>query len=402
MSGNNKYFTDILKQKFPDIFQEVKDKKYILLIPKENLIISNTLILTKQLYYNHVYYKDEYNDNLYINLNGKVLKYEHPKFITYLGWSKDMVFKILDNFNFEDNIPSYVIDNICHDEHYSFEKQKSNDNQFKRCPSQKEYLEYYNNFHTMYGKKYTNFIERLTKFTNEMKYNYILLKGEEDSYSKIFVRRVGKLIYRISQIFSDFNNTKKFIDIEIFSELVDSLIFNEIYDFLFNKLELFFQEEENMLQNNLNTFSQKYELQNLKVDEAFYNCKFLNAIQKLEELSKYSTIFEKINVLAEVNKLIIEEAKSSYESKNKGSYIPKTDELVAFLTYVVSHCRTKNIVAESKFLELFWENGKGEMDFLKTNFNMIVNTNVQELGKEKECFNQHIESNIIIFDNSPE
>ena len=72
----------------------------------------------------------------------------------------------------------------------------SKDNQLKRFNTQKEYLHYYNNFMTI-NENYKKSVERLKKFTHEMRYNYILIKGQEEKYSKIFRERTLKLINRI-------------------------------------------------------------------------------------------------------------------------------------------------------------------------------------------------------------
>ena len=140
-------------------------------------------MLTKRLYYNHIYYLDKYNEHLYINLNGKVLKYDHPKLTTYLGWSKNMVLTVLDSYNSSSNILCYEIDNICDEYHYTIGQVINKDNQLKKFSTQKDYLHYYNNFLTI-NENYKKTVERLEKFTNEMKYNYILIKARRSKTSR--------------------------------------------------------------------------------------------------------------------------------------------------------------------------------------------------------------------------
>ena len=73
-------FIGRLKTNFPELIELIEKNDYVILEPKKKLIDkANT---TKVFYCNHIYYKSSYDDRLYINLNGKVLKYEHPKFTT--------------------------------------------------------------------------------------------------------------------------------------------------------------------------------------------------------------------------------------------------------------------------------------------------------------------------------
>ena len=388
-------FEEKLKHEYPNLLKKMEEKKYILLIPKKKLITDSS-ILTKRFYDNHIYFVDKYNEHLYINLNGKVLKYDHPKFTTYLGWPKDMVLTVLDSYNSSFNVLCYQIDNICDEFHYRVGQSISKDNQLKKFNTQTEYLRYYNNFLTI-NDNYKKSIERLEKFTNEMKMNYILIKGQEEKYSKIFRDRTLKLINRIR---GNISNPKddNILVYDICAELVDSLIFNEIYNYLFEKLKLFNEEEEKEIKKILNENPLKYEWEGLKIEEIFSSCKFLNAIKRLDDISNYSTVFEKVKVLIDVNTLITEEAKNAYESGNRGNFIPQGDLLLSFWIYVVAHCKTKNIIAEAKFLSLFGVKGNNEDDYVKTTFVSAVDTILMELLQDKDNFSQHIESNEIIFE----
>ena len=394
---NENSFEGKLSHDYPDLEKKMEAKKYILLIPKKKLITDSS-ILTKRLYYNHIYYIDKYNKNLYINLNGKVLKYDHPKFTTYLGWPKDMILTVLDSYNSSSNILCYQIDNICDEIHYRVGQSISKDNQLKKFNTQKEYLRYYNNFVSI-NDNYKKSIDRLQKFTNEMKNNYILLKGEEEKYSKIFRDRTLKLVNRIRDNLANPKDENMLV-YDISAELVDSLVFNEIYTFLFQKLEKFYENDEKVIRKILDEKPMRYEWEGLKIEEIFSNCKFLNAIKRLDDISLYSTVFEKVKVLIDVNTLITEEAKNYYESGNKGNFIPQGDLLLSFWIYVVAHCKTKNIIAESKFLSLFGIKGNSEDDYVKTTFISAVDTILMELLQDKDNFSQHLEPNIITFSYS--
>ena len=387
-------FEGKLRHDYPELEKKMEAKKYILLIPKKKLI-TDTSILTKRLYYNHIYYIDKYNEHLYINLNGKVLKYDHPKFTTYLGWPKDMILTVLDSYNSSSNILCYQIDNICDEIHYRVGQSISKDNQLKKFNTQKEYLRYYNNFVSI-NDNYKKSIERLEKFTNEMKNNYILLKGQEEKYSKIFRDRTLKLVNRIRDNLSNPKDENMLV-YDISAELVDSLVFNEIYTFLFEKLQKFYENDEKEIRKILSEKPMRYEWEGLKMEEIFSSCKFLNAIKRLDDISLYSTVFEKVKVLIDVNALITEEAKNAYESGNRGNFIPQGDLLLSFWIYVVAHCKTKNIIVESKFLSLFGVKGNSEDDYVKTTFISAVDTILMELLQEKDNFSQHLEPNNINF-----
>ena len=394
MDKDKDSFEGKLNNEYPKLIKKMEEKKYILLIPKKKLITDSS-ILTKRFYYNHIYLVDKYNEHLYINLNGKVLKYDHPKFTTYLGWPKEMVLTVLDSYNSSSNILCYQVDNICDEYHYRVGQSTSKDNQLKKFNTQTEYLRYYNNFIKI-NENYKKSIERLKKFTNEMKMNYILIKGQEEKYSKIFRDRTLKLINRIRDNLSNPKDENTLI-YDISAELVDSLIFNEIYNYLFEKLLKFNEEDEKEIKKLLSEHPTRYEWEGLKIEEIFSSCKFLNAIKKLDDITLYTTVFEKVKVLIDVNVSITEEAKNAYESGNKGNFIPQGDLLLSFWIYVVAHCKTKNIIAEAKFLSLFGVKGNSEDDYVKTTFISAVDTILMELLQDRDNFSQHIESDEIVF-----
>ena len=250
------------------------------------------------------------------------------------------------------------------------------------------------------NENYKKTVERLEKFTNEMKYNYILIKGEEENYSKIFRDRTLKLINRIRDNLSN-PKDENMIVYDISAELVDSLIFNNIFNFLYDKINNFYENEEKNMKKILQENISKYDLNALNVDKIYNNCKFLNAIKKLDDINLYSTIFEKVKVLLEVNTLITEEAKNYYESGNKGNFIPQGDLLFSFWMYVVAHSNTKNIITEAKFLSFFGVRKNNEEDYVLTTFISAVDAILKELMDDKTSFSQHIDGSEIIFNYAP-
>ena len=73
----------------------------------------------------------------------------------------------------------------------------------------------------------------------------------------------------------------------------------------------FYSEEEKKIRKALEDSASKYDWDGLKVNEIFHKCKFNLAIETLKKISSKKTIFEKKEVLNDVNNLIIEEAKNN-------------------------------------------------------------------------------------------
>ncbi len=80
----------------------------------------------------------------------------------------------------------------------------------------------------------------------------------------------------------------------IVAELVDSLVFNKMYDFIFDSLVEFHKEEEEEMKAKMKEFPEKYEISAMQVDKAFRNCKFEKAVNLLKEISNKKNIFEKL------------------------------------------------------------------------------------------------------------
>ena len=398
MSSEDTTFFGKLHKSFPDLEKLIQERKYIILEPKKKLIVASAL--TKNFYYNHIFYISPYDPSLFINLNGKVLKYEHPKFTSYLGWKKEMILTIKDSYNsMSSDITCYQLDNVCDEINYTETKSIIKDNQLQKKQNMDEYLKYNNELlkNETYGKAY----DRLRKFTKEMKTNYMFMKGYEDNYSRIFNKRCNKIISKFTEVLrspKDEYNTS----FAIASQLVDSLIFNDLYKYLFNQcLVNFNKEDEAKIKNFLKDNPPKYEWDGLKVDEIYNKCRFLSAIQFLDNISNYKTVFEKMEVLTNVNTLISEEAKNIYESHEKGNFIPQGDLLLSFWIYVVAHCKTKNIIAESQFINLFGLNGYNASNYVATTFVTAVDSiKLELLQSEKLILSQYVEPNKISLPSS--
>ena len=394
MSEDTTFFGKLHKS-FPDLEKLIMERKYIVLEPKKKLIAANAL--TKNFYYNHIFYKCPYDPTLFINLNGKVLKYEHPKFTSYLGWKndKEMILTIKDSFNtMSSDVTCFQLDNVCDEINYTETKSILKNNQLQKKSNMKQYIEY--NEELLKNEQYKKAYQRLTKFTKEMKTNYMFMKGYEDSYSSIFNKRFNKLVTKFTEVLRNPKDEYNTI-FSIANELVDSLVFNDLYGYLFTKcLVKFNEEDEKKVKNKLKDFNSKYEWEGLTEEKIYHQCKFLSAIQFLDNISNYHTIFEKMEVLTNVNTLITEEAKNIYESNTKGNFIPQGDLLITFWTYVVAHCNTKNIIAESQFINFFGLNGYNASNYVATTFITAVDTiKLESLQNEKIILSQYVEPNKI-------
>lgn len=394
MSEDTSFFGKLHKS-FPDLEKLIMERKYIVLEPKKKLIAANAL--TKNFYYNHIFYKCPYDPTLFINLNGKVLKYEHPKFTSYLGWKndKEMILTIKDSFNtMSSDVTCFQLDNVCDEINYTETKSILKNNQLQKKSNMKQYIEY--NEELLKNEQYKKAYQRLTKFTKEMKTNYMFMKGYEDSYSSIFNKRFNKLVTKFTEVLRNPKDEYNTI-FSIANELVDSLVFNDLYGYLFTKcLVKFNEEDEKKVKNKLKDFNSKYEWEGLTEEKIYHQCKFLSAIQFLDNISNYHTIFEKMEVLTNVNTLITEEAKNIYESNTKGNFIPQGDLLITFWTYVVAHCNTKNIIAESQFINFFGLNGYNASNYVATTFITAVDTiKLESLQNEKIILSQYVEPNKI-------
>ena len=391
MSEDTTFFGK-LKKSFPDLEKLIQDRKYIVLEPKKKLIVPSAL--TKHFYCNHIFYISPYDPSLFINLNGKVLKYEHPKFTSYLGWKKEMILTIKDSFNSMSGFTCYQLDNVCDEINYTETKSIIKENQLQKKKNMEEYIKYNNDLLKI--DSYSKAFPRLQKFTKEMKTNYMFMKGYEENYSIIFNKRSNKLISKFTDVLrspkDDYN-----VSFAIVSQLVDSLIFNDLYDYLFNKcLIRFNKEDEEKVQNYLKDQPPKYEWDGLNVEEIYKKCKFISAIQYLDNISKYKTIFEKMEVLTNVNTLITEEAKNIYESNKKENFIPQGDLLLQFWTYVVAHSKTKNIISESQFINYFGINGYNASNYVATTFVTAVDAiKIELLKNDKLILSQYVEPNKI-------
>lgn len=399
MSEDSTFFGK-LKKEFKDLEKLILERKYIVLEPKKKLIVPTAL--TKNFYYNHIFYKSPFDQTLFINLNGKVLKYEHPKFTSYLGWKREMILTIKDSYTIMNSeITCYQLDNVCDEVNYTETKSSFKDNQLQKKQNMEEYLNYSGTL--INNDSYKKVFDRLQKFIREMKINYMFMKGYEGTYSAVFNKRKDKIINKFTEVLRSPKDENTSVVFNIVRELVDSLLFSDLYDYIFNTCLVNFNKDDEKKMKDLLKGPEinKFEWDELKVADIYHKCKFLGAIHFLDNITNYKTIFEKLEVLNNVNTLITEEAKNIYESNEKGNFIPQGDLLLSFWSYVVAHCETKNLIAEAQFIEFFGLSGYNAYIYVATTFiTAVTSTKMKLLTNDKIILSQYVEPNKISLPNA--
>jgi hypothetical protein len=374
-------FLNVLKNKFSNLYELANQNNFIILIPNKKLI--NETMLNQNFYNNHIFSICKYDEQMYINLNGKVLKYYHPKFSSFIGWKKEMTFNIKENFR-TDNIILYLIDNVCDDNGYSTTYSKDNNNNNINTnslipkESMSEYLQLSPNIE-FNNDDYKKVLIDIKNFVYKMKNSIIFMKNFENEYSKYFNEDSNEILKNIKKGLNGMKGNDENNYLTVCNQLCESLIFNDLYSFIMNNLINFYSEDEKELKKKLKENPSRFDWSNLNIDEAFKNCKFNKEIETLNLIKTKKTVFEKANLIYLINENMSKEAKIIYEEKTKKNYNPQADTFLTFWMYILTHSSMENIIAESKFLTLF--NFVGNMDeksYLITTFITAVD------GIEKE------------------
>lgn len=365
------YVIKSLMDKFPDLYQLLlknqKKKNLIFLCPNKQLYARDSLN-EKSFYYNHIFQKSKFDPSLYTNFYGKVLKLINDKtFKTYLGWSLEMIMNIIESNVNNDGLQFFQTDGICIEEYSQASKIKTDKQSLnlQKCKNSSEYLEYYSQFDI---PKYSNFqkgIKAMKSFIFSIKNNYLLIKGHEEYFSKIFNEKLSKFISAFEIIFK--NNSI------IAREFVDSYIFSNLYEIIMKKLDSLYSNEQKDLKIKLEENINKYGILELNLDKSLMKCKFENIFNKLDNLKTFTTSFEKINSLIEINSNILEEARIEYENENNKKFEIQGDLLISLWTYILSkYINTKNenkIFLEYLFFKYFRINkGYEKDDYIIINF----------------------------------
>lgn len=188
------------------------------------------------------------------------------------------------------------------------------------------------------------------------------MKGHEEFFSKIFKDKMNLLINLFSLIFKN--------NIDIAKEYVDSYVFDNLYESIMNKLNFFYLKEQNDLKKNLEENLDKYEIESLEIEPVFKKCQFIEVNDCLNNLKNFKTSFEKTKYLIEVNSIIIEEAKATYENDTGKKFVPQGNDLLSLWLFVIAHCNNPSqLLIESLFFKYFQINkGFEENDYITNNF----------------------------------
>lgn len=372
-----------LKSRFPDLYELLQKNQgvngLIFFIPKPRYY-EKDFLNNRNFYYSHIFQKSKFDDSLYVNLMGKVIKsVDSKKFVSFLGWSNQMKFTIKSSGFNEDNLFYYITDGICIDELIqatSINQESETTLDGERFYSSEDYLTYYNESFGKDVKKYQKAKTILKLFISSMKNNNVLLKGQEGSYSKIFQENINTLISMFTQIFKNQEIIAK--------EYVDSFVFDELYDYIMSKIKSFYEKEEEDMSKKIKENISKYGAEELKLPKCIEKCDFSCTFSALKNLSFYKTSFEKTKNLMEIHNIIIEEVKTAYEKENGTTFEPQGDFLVNIWIYIITHSNLDNLISESVFFKYFQIKKGNESNDYITKFFIITMESLQSEYLKKE------------------
>ena len=399
-----------LKEQFNDLYELLKKNQgeingLIFFIPNSRYYAKDSLT-DKNFYYAHIFKKSNYDPTLYVNFLGQVLKsLDSKKFSTTIGFKKKFDINVRSTAINEDNILTYSIDGICIDELSQMStvgKEIEANFEFKRFDSSEEYIKYYSNEQLKDKKKYKKYDRaksNLDKFVYSMKNNNILMKGYEESYSKIFNEYIGKLILIFSTVFKTYdNNNLKMQDINVIAqEYVDSFVYKDLYSDIMTKLNEFYSGEEEQLNRKLKENISKFEIDELKLPNSILNCDFSSIYKNLQLLDEYKTSFEKSNFLIKINETMINEAKRAYEKETGKNLEIAGDFMICCWIYIIAHSGAKNLISQSIFFKLFQvRRDYGVNDYIINSFVGAVESLRNELLKKEKDINVYMVKPFIV------
>jgi hypothetical protein len=262
----------------------------------------------------------------------------------------------------------------------------------RRCETSEEYIKYYSN-ENLSQKQFAKCLKakkNFEKFVYAMKNNNILMKGYEESYSKLFSNYVDKLILLFTSIFkiNENNNIKPEL---IAKEFVDSFINKDLYDILMNKLIDFYSDEEEQLAKRMKESLNKFDIDELKLPNSMNNCDFSNIINEIKFIGDYKTSFEKERFIIKLNDAILNEVKNAYEKETGKQFDTSADFFNSCWIYILARAGVKNLIAECLFFKLFKvKKGYDQNDFIISNFIFAVEYLRKELLKGEKDINVYM------------
>jgi hypothetical protein len=293
-------FFKVLMDKNKDLMEIGSKKKYIFMVPLAKYITPNMLIRT--FYDNHIFFVCEYDDKMYINLNGRVIQLINNLFESFLGFKKKMTFNVIDrcdrevgNFYIDVIYIDNVIDETVYNQNANNPPNVPKKEMLKRYNNKDDYVKYFNNL--MKAQDDLKEIEPvLFDLLDKLQNNYILMKNHVATYSKYF-----------QELGSDFrtylyNKLQKFKTDENFNlivyELCESLVFNKIYQHLYLNIKQFTADDETDIKVKMNISKADFSFTIYKVESIYNECKFKTAISELKKITSFTTPFEKMVLLS--------------------------------------------------------------------------------------------------------
>ena len=396
-----------LKDQFSDLYELLKNNQgesgLLFLVPNARYYSKESLN-DKNFYYSHIFKKSNYDPTLYVNFIGKVMKSsDGKKFVPALGFKSVFELNVKSSGVNEDSILFFSIDGICIDEDTQLSvvgKEVEETNfEFKKCETSEEYISYYSDkqLEDKKYKKYKKAKSNLDKFVYSMKNNNILMKGYEDSYSKIFNEYISKLISIFTSVLKN-NENRNIKNQEIIAkEYVDSFVYKDLYNDIMTKLIEFYSGEEEQLNKKLKENMSKFDVDELKLPNSIANCDFSTVYKNLKLLNDYKTSFEKTNFLTQMNETMINEAKRTYEKETGKNLEIQGDFMTSCWVYVIAHSGAKNIIAESLFFKLFQvKRGFGENEYITSAFVVAVEYIKNELLRSEKDINVYMVKPFIV------
>ena len=389
-----------LKEQFSDLYELLKKNQgengLIFLVPNARYYSKDSLN-DKSFYYSHIFKKSNYDPTLFVNFIGKVMRsFDSKKFTPALGFKNNFEVNIKASQYNEDGILFYSTDGICIDEASKLSivgKEVEAHFEFKRCDSSEEYIKYYSN-EQLKDKQFRRYIKaksNLDKFVFSMKNNNILMKGYEDSYSKIFNEYIAKLITIFTSVFKNNENSSSKVPEIIAKEYVDSFVYKDLYNDIMTKLVEFYKGEEDQIEKKLKENISKYEIDELKLPNSIANCDFSSIYKNLKTLGEYKTSFEKTKFLISMNETMINEARRTYEKETGKNLEIAGDFMSSCWTYIIAHSGAKNLIAESIFFKLFQvKKGFGESDYIINSFVVAIEFIRNDLLKNEKDINVYM------------
>jgi hypothetical protein len=258
-------------------------------------------MLIRNFYDNHTFYQCEYDPNIFINLNGKVLEFKNKQFVTYLGFRNILNFNVIDEgmrqINNEIQIKVINLDNVIDENFYnqisSGPSTSSKKDNLKRQSNKDDYTKYFSSL--IKNNEDLKEVEVVLKeLVDKLQNNFILIKGHVETYKLNYQKLVNEFNDYLNGKLSKFKQDDSFNT--IIKELTESLIFSKLYQFLYMNIKNFNADDEIELKNTINSLKSEFNftMPPHKLDAIFNECKFKNAIAELKKINGLHAPFEKI------------------------------------------------------------------------------------------------------------